>query len=307
MGTQQARSEVADGVVDVRRADERFHTQIDWLDSWHSFSFGHHWDPANTGHGLLLVHNDDVVAPGAGFPPHGHANMEIVTWVLSGALEHRDTIGSHGIILPGHAQRMSAGSGIRHSEMNASVDEPVRLVQMWVRPDTSGVSPSYEQVDVSEELDRGRPVAVASGDPHVGAAVRLQQRTATLWAARLAAGAEMAVPVGPHVHVFVASGQAQLIGVGRDRRAEGPASSSGDEGEADAPAGVVLEQGDAVRLTAAGERSLVAVDPVGAPAPLGSRARPGSSASAPDDAATRSVGDPVAPRVAAEVLVWVTG
>ena len=124
-------------MIDIRRADTRFHTEIDWLDSWHSFSFGNHYDPTNTHHGLLLVLNDDVIAPGGGFGTHPHRDMEIVTWVLDGALEHRDSEGNHGVISPGLAQRMSAGRGIRHSEVNASTTEPVHLLQMWVPPDTT--------------------------------------------------------------------------------------------------------------------------------------------------------------------------
>src|SRR5690606_26312275 len=116
--------------VDIRRAADRLHTRIDWLDSWHSVSFGGHYVPSNTHHGLLLVSNDDRVAPGGGFGTHAHRDMEIVTWVLDGSLEHRDSEGHHGVITAGLAQRMSAGTGIRHSEMNASAVEPVRFVQM---------------------------------------------------------------------------------------------------------------------------------------------------------------------------------
>ncbi|MEX1007138.1 MAG: pirin family protein, partial [Acidimicrobiia bacterium] len=151
--------------VDVRRAADRFHTQIDWLDSRHSFSFGSHYDPANTHHGLLLVNNDDVIRGGGGFSTHSHADMEIVTWVLDGKLEHRDSTGTVGVIYAGLAQRMSAGSGISHSEMNASATADVHLVQMWVRPDTKGIEPGYEQHDVSEALTSGNLVTVASGDP----------------------------------------------------------------------------------------------------------------------------------------------
>ena len=154
--------------IDVRLAGDRFHTQIDWLDSWHSFSFGNHYDPANTHHGLLLVSNDDVIRAGRGFGTHSHRDMEIVTWVLDGELEHRDSTGTVGVIYPGLAQRMSAGSGIQHSETNASATADVHLVQMWVLPDTEGIDPGYEQHDVSEALGGGGLVTVASGDAAQG-------------------------------------------------------------------------------------------------------------------------------------------
>ena len=124
--------------IAVQRASDRFHTDIDWLDSKHSFNFGSHYREGDGGHGLLLVNNDDRVAAGGGFGTHGHRDMEIVTWVLSGTLEHHDSEGNKGVLYPGLAQRMSAGRGIRHSEMNASDTEPVHFVQMWVLPDTSG-------------------------------------------------------------------------------------------------------------------------------------------------------------------------
>ena len=151
--------------IDIRPAKARFHTKIDWLDSWHSFSFADHHDPTNTHHGLLLVSNDDVVDGGRGFGMHHHQDMEIVTWVISGQVEHRDSQGNHGIIRPGLAQRMSAGSGIMHSEMNPSTTEPVRLVQMWVLPDVRGGEPGYQEADITDELDRGGLVKVASGIP----------------------------------------------------------------------------------------------------------------------------------------------
>ncbi len=220
--------------IDVRPADSRFHTRLGWLDSRHSFSFGGHHDPANTGHGLLLVLNEDVVAPGAGFGTHGHADMEIVTWVLEGALEHRDSAGHHGVIRPGEAQRMSAGTGIRHSEMNPDPDHPVHFLQMWVRPDTTGLTPGYQQVDVGERLAAGGLVAVASGRGHDGA-VHLHQRGAAMWVGRLAAGDAVHLPDEPRVHLFVARGAVTLDGV------DGP-----------------LSEGDAVRLTGAGPLRVVA-------------------------------------------------
>jgi quercetin 2,3-dioxygenase len=218
-------------MIDVRRAADRFHTSIDWLDSWHSFSFSSHYDPANVGHGLLLVSNDDRVAPGQGFGTHAHQDMEIVTWVLEGALAHQDSAGHSGVITPGVAQRMSAGTGIRHSEMNASGEEPVHFVQMWVRPDRAGVAPGYEQVDISDRLDAGGLVAVASGQGHEGA-VHLHQEGAVLWAARLDEGESVTVPAALHVHVFVARGAARMA--------------------------VDLAEGDAVRLTDEPEQELTA-------------------------------------------------
>src|SRR3954453_15760984 len=144
---------------DVRRSADRPATKIDWLDSKHSFSFGGHYDPANTHFGLLLVSNDDVVAPGSGFETHPHRDMEIVTWVLDGALVHQDSTGHNGVIYPGLAQRMSAGRGILHSEKNSSWKlagdvhkEPVHFVQMWVVPDEDNIAPGYKQLEIDHEL-----------------------------------------------------------------------------------------------------------------------------------------------------------
>ena len=141
--------------ITVQQPDERFKTEIGWLDSRHSFNFGEHYSPQHQGHGLLLVNNDDRVAPASGFGTHGHRDMEIVTWVLSGTLEHRDSEGNHGVLYPGLSQRMSAGTGIRHSEMNPSPDTPVHFIQMWVLPDANGITPGCEQLDVNEQLARG--------------------------------------------------------------------------------------------------------------------------------------------------------
>ena len=193
--------------IDLRPAAERFHTEIDWLDSWHSFSFGEFYDPRNTHHGLLRVLNDDVVAPGRGFGMHPHRDMEIVTWVL----DHRDTEGNVGLITRNVAQRMSAGTGIRHSETNASTTEPVHLLQMWVPPDTPGIPPGYEQQDVSDRLEPDVLFPLASGrEDH--AAIHIHQRDATLWVARLAPGHVVTLPAAPFVHVFVAEGTAELPG-----------------------------------------------------------------------------------------------
>ncbi len=225
------------GTMEVRRAGDRAHTKTDWLDSWHSFSFGSHHDPTNTGHGQLLVSNDDRVKAGTGFGMHHHQDMEIVTWVLSGRLEHRDSEGNHGELYPGLAQRMSAGTGIAHSEMNPSPGEDVHLVQMWVLPDTRGLPPGYEQRDVNARLAAGGLQVIASGQGHAGA-VSLHQRDAVLWGGRLQPGETVPIPDGPHVHVFLAVGDANLGGA--DGVSEG------------------LSEGDAVRLQAAGPLSLTA-------------------------------------------------
>lgn len=200
--------------ITVVRAGERFHTRIGWLDSHHSFSFGGHYDPANTHHGLLLVSNDDVVRAGTGFETHPHRDMEIVTWVLEGELEHRDSVGTTGVIYPGLAQRMSAGRGIWHSEKNPSRSADAHFVQMWVLPDTERVDPSYEQLDIAAELDRGGLVPVASGRGH-DAAISIRQRGAVLWAGRLGGGERVMIPDAPFAHVYVAAGDAaRLTGAG---------------------------------------------------------------------------------------------
>jgi hypothetical protein len=222
---------------DARRSDERFATRTSWLDSRHSFSFGGHYDPANTHFGLLLVSNDDVVTPGAGFETHPHRDMEIVTWVLDGALVHQDSEGHSGVIYPGLAQRMTAGHGILHSEKNDSWRltggpehrDPVHFVQMWVLPDESGLTPGYEQLEVADADLRSGLAVVASGmerDREV-AAIRIRQRHAALHAGRLDEGRSVALPTAPLVHLYVARGEVDLEGAGR------------------------LVAGDAVRVTAA--------------------------------------------------------
>ncbi|MEJ3657550.1 pirin family protein [Actinomycetes bacterium KLBMP 9759] len=212
--------------VDVRRAAERFHTEIDWLDSRHSFSFGQHYDPSNTHFGLLLVSNDDVVRAGTGFDTHPHRDMEIVTWVLEGSLVHQDSTGHSGVIYPGLAQRMSAGSGILHSEKNDSWrldpaagphDKDVHFVQMWVLPDTERITPGYAQLDIGPQLDSGELVVVASGMPKhsTDSAISIHQKHAALFAARLQPGGSINLPQAPLVHVFLARGSVELEGAGK--------------------------------------------------------------------------------------------
>jgi len=195
--------------IDIRPSTDRFHTDLGWLDSNHSFSFGRHYDPDNLGHGLLIVSNDDIVAPGGGFGTHPHRDMEIVTWVLEGELEHRDSEGNAGVLYPGLSQRMSAGRGITHSEMNHSKTAPVHFVQMWVAPDELGITPEYEQLDVNEALAGGGLVPVASGKGHEGA-ITIHQRNAAMWVGRLASHEAVTLPHAPFVHLYVAKGSATL-------------------------------------------------------------------------------------------------
>jgi redox-sensitive bicupin YhaK (pirin superfamily) len=194
---------------DIRRAPERYHTDLGWLDSHHSFSFGDHHDPHNIGHGLLIVSNDDVVAAGGGFGRHAHRDMEIVTWILEGELEHRDSAGNEGVLYPGLAQRMSAGHGIRHSEMNHSQTEPVHFIQMWVVPDELAIAPEYEQLDVNEALALGGLVPVASGRGHAGA-IGIHQRHAAMWVGRLRSKETVELPDSPFVHLYVGKGAVSL-------------------------------------------------------------------------------------------------
>jgi redox-sensitive bicupin YhaK (pirin superfamily) len=224
--------------IDIRRSTDRFSTEISWLDSKHCFSFGGHFDPGNTHFGLLLVSNDDIVAPGTGFETHPHQDMEIVTWVLSGTLVHQDSEGHNGVIYPGLAQRMSAGTGILHSEKNdafrlaadTTSDTPVHFVQMWVAPDTAGIDPGYAQLDINAQLTAGGLVPVASGLPRHESAIRVHQRGAALYAARLGAGEAAPLPEAPFVHLFVPVGAVDVEGAG------------------------VLAAGDSARITGGGQR-----------------------------------------------------
>lgn len=223
--------------AELRRAADRAVTTAPWLQSRHSFSFGDHYDPDNTHHGLLLVNNADIVEPQTGFDTHPHRDMEIVTWVLRGELTHQDSTGNHGAIYPGLAQRMSAGSGILHSEKNNSPTEPVHFVQMWVIPDQIGISPGYQQQLVDDELLAAGLVTIASGMPGHDAAISLHNRNAALHVARLQPGGTVSTPAAPFVHLFVPRGRVAVEGVGE------------------------LDAGDAVRFTAADGRRLTARDP----------------------------------------------
>jgi len=152
----------------IHRAADRGHTAIGWLTSWHSFSFGDYYDPNNMGFRNLRVINDDIIAPSMGFGMHGHRDMEIVTYLLDGALEHRDSLGNGDVLRPGDVQRMSAGSGIRHSEFNPADNSPTHLLQIWLEPQRPGGSPSYEQRHFTREERVGRWCRLISGDNSSG-------------------------------------------------------------------------------------------------------------------------------------------
>ncbi len=220
------------------RAEGRFVTRAPGRVTRHSFSFGEHYDPADVGFGALVCLNDDRVEGGQGYPDHAHAELEIVTWVLDGALRHVDSSGTSATLVPGQVQRLSAGAGVRHSEVNASADEPVHFVQMWLRPDRPGGAPSYSRRDVTAELRSSGWVTLASGLPRDRdvAAVALGRRGAALHAARPLHGG-LTVPDAPANFVFVARGAVEVEGLGR------------------------LRAGDSVRLVGdGGRRVLVAPD-----------------------------------------------
>jgi redox-sensitive bicupin YhaK (pirin superfamily) len=191
--------------IELRRAADRLESHADGIVSRHSFAFGPHYDPMNTRFGALVTHNDDVLAPGAGFPEHPHRDLEIVTWVVAGALQHADSSGGSAIVRLGMVGRLSTGAGVRHSETNASSGE-TRYVQMWILTDADGL-PTYETADVSGALESGVFVAVASGSQPAALTLRCN---ATLYVARLAAGASATIPASALLHVFLARGAAVL-------------------------------------------------------------------------------------------------
>ena len=229
--------------IRVLRSAARLRTETSWLDSRHCFSYGRHFEPENTHHGLLLVCNDDLVRGGTGFGEHFHEEVEIVTWMVEGELEHRDDRGNVDVLRPGLIRRISAGTGLLHTEMNRAGWAPARYIEMWVPPDRE-VPPGVEVAEIDEALAGGGLVPVASGVGHEGA-VMLHQHQAVLWAARLGPREAVILPDAAHAHVFVALGGGVLD--------TGSLAGAGP-----------LEQGDSVRLTAAGSPRFVAGSPGGA-------------------------------------------
>jgi len=199
-------------VIIRRSGDERGVTQLAWLDSKHTFSFGDYFDQQHMGFRSLRVINDDRVAAGGGFATHGHRDMEIVTYVLEGALEHKDSLGNGSTIRPGDAQRMSAGTGIQHSEFNQSKAEAVHFLQIWILPAQLGLPPSYEQKTIAPEDLRGRLRCIVAPDGRDGAIAIHQD--CLVYAARLSAGERVhhAVATGRHAWIQVARGEATING-----------------------------------------------------------------------------------------------
>lgn len=195
-----------------RRATERGHANHGWLDSYHTFSFADYYDPKHTGFRALLVINEDRVQPGQGFGTHAHRDMEIISQVLEGALEHKDSIGNGGVIRPGDIQRMSAGTGVRHSEFNASKTEPVHFLQIWIKPDKAGYPPSYEQKTFSDAEKRGRLRLVASPDGQDGAVTIHQDARVYGGLFDRGENTSFELAAGRHAWIHLAQGMATING-----------------------------------------------------------------------------------------------
>ena len=213
-------------MIKVRRAEERGAANFGWLDSKHTFSFGHYYDPEYMGFGPLRVINEDRVEAGQGFDTHGHKDMEIISYVLEGALEHKDSIGTGSVIRPGDVQRMTAGSGIRHSEFNHSKTEPVHFLQIWVLPQREGLDPGYEQKSFSRE-DRSGALRLLASPSGEGGALTIHQDV-SLYGALLGEGDELshAVKPGRRVWVQLARGSVTVNG---ERLSAGDGVAASDE------------------------------------------------------------------------------
>lgn len=188
-------------MIKIRKANKRGHFELRWLNTFHTFSFGDYYDPAFMGFRSLRVINEDYVHPGRGFPTHGHRDMEIITYILAGALEHRDSMGNGSIIRPGDVQRMTAGTGVKHSEANPSRQESVHLLQIWILPGTKGLEPSYEQKVFGDEQKRDRLCLIASEDGREGS-VKIHQ-DASVYASVLEQGSKVGHELAPNRHAWV--------------------------------------------------------------------------------------------------------
>lgn len=227
--------------VRIVRASDRWHWRNEWLESWQSFPVTGNFDLAGNAHGLLMVNNEDTIDPGEGFDAHTHRNTEIITWVLEGTAVHKDSLGNSGEIRPGIVQRMSAGTGITHTERNGAgrlERQQLHVVQMWIPPDEIDRAPSYQESDITSDLRRNTLLPIASGMPKYrgDAAISFGNRYATLHVALLDPRHSINAPDALYGHVFVSRGQVEFEGQG------------------------LLQQGDAVRLTRTGGHRVSATD-----------------------------------------------
>lgn len=215
-------------MIAIRKSEARGHANHGWLDSYHTFSFANYYDPKQMNFRSLRVINEDIINPGKGFGTHGHRDMEIITYVLAGALEHKDSLGTGAVIKPGEVQRMSAGTGIQHSEFNHSQTDPVHLLQIWLLPDTNGLPPSYEQRDFPVAERRGNLRLVAARDARDGA-VKIHQDV-DLYAAVLDKNSRVshALQSNRHAWVQVARGSVLLNGLALEK---GDGAAVSDESE----------------------------------------------------------------------------
>jgi redox-sensitive bicupin YhaK (pirin superfamily) len=199
-------------MINIRKADQRGHADHGWLDTYHTFSFADYYDPAQMGFRALRVINEDRVQPGMGFGMHGHKDMEIVTYVLEGALEHKDSLGNGEVLRPGEFQRMSAGTGVRHSEFNPSTTEPVHLYQIWLSPRRQGIQPSYEQRPFGDEEKRGKLRLVASPEGAEGSLTIHQDARVYLATLTDHEAIEHVIGAGRHAWLQVLRGSVSLNG-----------------------------------------------------------------------------------------------
>lgn len=199
-------------MLTIRKANERGQTKIDWLDSRHTFSFGDYRDPGHMNFGPLRVINEDVIAGGGGFQPHPHRDMEIVTYILSGALQHKDSLGNGSVIRPGEIQKMSAGTGIVHAEFNASRDRPTHLLQIWIMPSKNGIAPGYEQKTIDPASIANKFARIAAPDALPNEISIVQD--AEIWAAKLEGEIEAIHPLKPgrRAWIQVARGEVDVNG-----------------------------------------------------------------------------------------------
>lgn len=197
---------------EIRRSSERGHADHGWLNSWHSFSFAGYFDPQHVSFGPLRVINEDRVQPGQGFGTHSHRDMEIISYVLDGQLAHKDSMGNGSTIRPGNVQRMSAGSGVQHSEFNPSADQPAHFLQIWIIPDQNGIAPGYEEKHFSEADKRGRLRLIASPDGRDGSVLIHQDACLYAGLFDVAEQAQINLHAGRQYYVHLARGELQVNG-----------------------------------------------------------------------------------------------